>query len=58
MTLTSAAAMVWVDFSVFGIDEVYNQQRLNDINRSGAKTVMTHVGLTSEFRIKGQLGAA
>ena len=25
---------------------------------SGAKTVLTHVGLTSEFRIKGQLGAA
>ena len=28
-----------------GIDEVYNQQRLNDINHAGNKTVLTHVGL-------------
>ena len=36
---------VWAEFGVFGIDEVYNQQRLNDINHAGNKTVLTHVGL-------------
>jgi transketolase len=36
---------VWADFGVFGADEVYNQQRLNDINRARLKTVLTHVGL-------------
>lgn len=36
---------VWADFGVFGMDEVYNQQRLNDINHAGNKTVLTHVGL-------------
>ena len=36
---------VWADFGVFGIDEVFNQQRLNDINHAGNKTVLTHVGL-------------
>ncbi|MCL5674438.1 MAG: transketolase [Candidatus Omnitrophica bacterium] len=33
------------DFGVFGVDEVYNQQRLNDINRTNLKLVCTHVGL-------------
>ena len=43
----SAAGVVsvWADFGVFGSDEAYNQQRLNDINRAGTKTVLTHVGL-------------
>lgn len=43
----SAAGVVsvWADFGVFGIDEVYNQQRLNDINGASSKTVLTHVGL-------------
>ncbi|MDO4987568.1 MAG: transketolase [Synergistes sp.] len=43
----SAAGVVavWADFGVFGSDEVYNQQRLNDINRANAKTVLTHTGL-------------
>ena len=36
---------LWAEFGVFGIDEVYNQQRLNDINHAGNKTVLTHVGL-------------
>lgn len=36
---------VWAGFGVFGCDEVYNQQRLNDINRAGIKTVLTHTGL-------------
>lgn len=39
------AVSIWADFGVFGCDETYNQHRLNDINRSGAKTVLTHVGL-------------
>ncbi|MHB1323188.1 MAG: transketolase [Coriobacteriia bacterium] len=33
------------DFGVFGIDEVYNQQRLNDINESEVKLVVTHCGV-------------
>lgn len=43
----SAAGVVsvWADFGVFASDEVYNQQRLNDINRASAKTVLTHSGL-------------
>ncbi len=32
-------------FGVFGIDEVYNQQRLNDINGAALKLVLTHCGL-------------
>jgi transketolase len=35
----------WADFGVFGIDEVYNQQRLNDINKAGLKLALTHCGL-------------
>ncbi len=35
----------WSDFGVFGIDEVYNNQRLNDINQTNLKTVVTHVGI-------------
>ncbi|MHB1017691.1 MAG: transketolase [Coriobacteriia bacterium] len=33
------------DFGVFGIDEVYNQQRLNDINEASLKLAVTHCGL-------------
>lgn len=33
------------DFGVFGIDEVYNQQRLNDINEAEPKLVVTHCGV-------------
>ncbi len=33
------------DFGVFGIDEVYNQQRLNDINEAQVKLAVTHCGL-------------
>jgi len=36
---------VWADFGVFGVDETYNQQRMNDINHAQLKTVLTHVGL-------------
>ncbi len=35
----------WSDFGVFGIDEAYNQQRLNDVNGAGLKLVVTHCGL-------------
>lgn len=43
----SAAGVVsvWADFGVFGLGEVYNQQRMNDINRTNEKLVLTHVGL-------------
>lgn len=32
-------------FGVFAVDEVYNQQRLNDINHTQIKVVSTHLGL-------------
>lgn len=33
------------DFGVFGLDEVYNQQRLNDINATNLKVLITHCGI-------------
>jgi transketolase len=33
------------DFGVIGLDEVYNQQRLNDINATNLKVVLTHCGI-------------
>lgn len=39
------AVSLWADFGVFGLCEAYNQQRLNDINNSNLKLVLTHVGL-------------
>ncbi len=42
---TCGVLTFWADFGVFGIDEVYNQQRLNDINGAGLKLVVTHCGL-------------
>jgi transketolase len=51
-TATAAGALsvagvltFFADFGVFGIDETYNQQRLNDINRANLKVMLTHVGL-------------
>jgi transketolase len=35
----------WADFGVFGLDEAYNQQRLNDINHTNLKVAVTHVGI-------------
>jgi len=35
----------FADFGVFGIDETFNQERLNDINHSNLKLVLTHCGL-------------
>ena len=39
------ALSFWADFGVFGLDEVYNQQRLNDINGAALKLALTHCGL-------------
>ena len=36
---------VFADFGVFGISEVYNQHRLNDINCTNLKLILTHLGL-------------
>ncbi|MDD3050702.1 MAG: transketolase [Candidatus Cloacimonetes bacterium] len=51
-TATIAGAMskegvqvFFADFGVFGVDETYNQHRLNDINKTNLKIVTTHVGL-------------
>lgn len=35
----------FADFGMFGVDEVYNQQRLNEINSTNLKVVTTHVGI-------------
>jgi transketolase len=35
----------FADFGVFGIDETYNQHRLNDINQTNLKLICTHNGL-------------
>ncbi len=42
---SEAAISVWADFGVFGIDETYNQARLNDINHSNLKLFCTHSGV-------------
>jgi transketolase len=49
-TLTGALSVSGVvpffaDFGVFGVDETYNQHRLNDINHTNVKLVCTHNGL-------------
>ena len=49
-TLAGAASVCGVltffaDFGVFGVDETYNQQRLNDINKANVKIGVTHVGI-------------
>lgn len=38
-------AVFFSTFGVFGVSEVYNQQRLNDINQTQLKVVCTHLGL-------------
>jgi transketolase len=35
----------FADFGVFGVDETYNQHRLNDINNTNLKLICTHNGL-------------
>lgn len=41
---TQGVQVFWADFGVFGVDETYNQQRLNDINEANLKVVCTHIG--------------
>ncbi|MBI5443885.1 MAG: transketolase, partial [Deltaproteobacteria bacterium] len=36
---------IWADYGAFGLDEVYNQLRMNDLNRTQIKLVATHLGL-------------
>ncbi|MDO7977642.1 transketolase [Oceanotoga teriensis] len=40
----SGVLTFFADFGVFGLDEPFNQQRLNDINHSNLKTAITHSG--------------
>ena len=42
---TMGVTTFFADFGAFGMDETYNQQRLNDINRTNLKLVLTHLGL-------------
>ena len=42
---TAGILTFFAEFGVFGIDETYNQARLNDINKTNLKLVLTHVGL-------------
>jgi len=42
---TQGVITVFGDFGVFALDEAYNQQRLNDINRADLKVFATHIGL-------------
>ncbi|MDH4101655.1 MAG: transketolase, partial [Nitrospirota bacterium] len=41
----SGVLTFFADFGVFGVDETYNQHRLNDINEGNVKLVCTHIGL-------------
>ncbi|TYB94722.1 MAG: transketolase [Kosmotoga sp.] len=41
----SGVLTFFADFGVFGIDETYNQQRLNDINKCNLNVGVTHVGI-------------
>jgi transketolase len=42
---TLGVVSFFADFGAFGMDETYNQQRLNDINKTNLKLVLTHLGL-------------
>jgi transketolase len=42
---TEPVLVFFADFGVFGMDEVYNQQRLNAINHTNLKVVITHAGI-------------
>ena len=42
---TMGIVSFFADFGAFGMDETYNQQRLNDINKTNLKLVLTHLGL-------------
>jgi len=42
---TEGIITFFADFGVFGIDETYNQHRLNDINHTNLKLICTHCGI-------------
>jgi transketolase len=42
---TQGVVVFFADFGVFGLDETYNQHRLNDINQTNLKVVVTHCGV-------------
>jgi len=42
---TQGVVSVFADFGIFGIDETYNQQRLNAINNAHLKLFCTHLGI-------------
>lgn len=42
---TTPLLSFFADFGVFGVDETYNQHRLNDINETNLKLICTHNGL-------------
>lgn len=42
---TQGVVVFFSDFGVFGVDETYNQHRLNDINHTNLKLVCTHNGI-------------
>lgn len=41
----SGVLSFYAEFGVFGLDETYNQHRLNDINDTSLKLICTHCGL-------------
>jgi transketolase len=41
----SGVLSFFAEFGVFGLDETYNQHRLNDINDTSIKLILTHCGL-------------
>jgi len=42
---TQGVIAFFADFGVFGVDETYNQHRLNDMNHTNLKVICTHCGL-------------
>jgi len=42
---TTPLLSFFADFGVFGVDETFNQHRLNDINETNLKLICTHNGL-------------
>ncbi len=44
-TSSDGVLTFFAGFGMFGIDEVYNQQRLNGLNEANLKVVTTHVGI-------------
>ncbi len=42
---TMPIVSIFSDFGMFGVDEVYNQLRLNDINMTNLKLICTHIGV-------------